>query len=116
MNHQRYAEEVAAGMHEAKGKVKAEVRAEDRAEAPKAKRGKAAKDDGGALKLLDRLLFRLWRPWVVGTFSRMSSPWRRENMPQVDRSHVSYLMLSVRRVSGQYIIERICSNQIDIGG
>jgi hypothetical protein len=53
LNHQRYAEEVAAGGQETKGKVKAQVKAKVKAEdeAPKAKRGKAATDAGGALKL-----------------------------------------------------------------
>ena len=52
LNHQRYAEEVAAGEHEkgkAKVKDKSEVKAEDKA--PKSRRRKTAKEDSGALKL-----------------------------------------------------------------
>jgi hypothetical protein len=49
LNHQRYAEEVAAGLHEAKAKVKAEVKTKEKAS--KAGQRKAAKDGGGALKL-----------------------------------------------------------------
>ena len=48
LNHQRYAEEVAAGMHE-KGKAKVEDRAKD--PAPKSRQRTTAKDDSGALKL-----------------------------------------------------------------
>ncbi len=48
LNHQRYAEEVAAGLHEkGKGKVKAEAKDQ----APKFGQRKTAKNDGGALKL-----------------------------------------------------------------
>ena len=45
LNHQRYAEEVAAGLHEKKGKTKAQDKAS------KSRRRKATKDDGGTLKL-----------------------------------------------------------------
>jgi hypothetical protein len=48
LNHQRYAEEVAAGVHETKTNVQAKVEAEQKS--PKPGRRKADKDDGGALK------------------------------------------------------------------
>jgi hypothetical protein len=53
LNHQRYAEEVAAGLHEkGKVKVKAEVaEVKEEMKSPKPKWRKASKDDGGALPL-----------------------------------------------------------------
>jgi hypothetical protein len=39
LNHQRHAEEVVAGMHEAKGKVKAKVEDEDQAKPGRARKG-----------------------------------------------------------------------------
>ena len=49
LNHQRYAEEVAAGLHEAKVKAKAKAEVEEKA--PKSGRRKKTKDDQGVLKL-----------------------------------------------------------------
>lgn len=43
LNHQRYAEEVAAGLHEVKGSAKARSGA-------KARKAKATEDDGGTLR------------------------------------------------------------------
>ena len=50
LNHQRYAEEVAAGVHE-KGKAKVKAEAKEEVKSPSPKRRKTAKDDGGALPL-----------------------------------------------------------------
>jgi hypothetical protein len=51
LNHQRCAEEVAAGLHEAKAKIKAKAEVEKEMKAPNPKRPKTTKDDGGALPL-----------------------------------------------------------------